>query len=302
MKITFNPIIKNQQTYFNKSNKTTAVQTQAQSSLSKLKNAGNYNLFFKRRNPKPIYSIDYDGNYEKFESVQAAINKHSTVVSRILGGEICASNNKTYVYADRIESPDGKIDSNAVWKSLLAFREANSQPIYSVDCFGNIKRYNNVKEASISLGIADSNISRVLNQINVTIRGYAFISAFDVEMRDKNGKLLKDENNKLIIDIEAINKVRENFLKSGKNFSIARIDKDGNVAIFKNIKEASENSANNYAVKQSLAEKTYAYVRLSDVVLLDKFGDVVYDENNDFAIDYGKVEKIRWSILLNLAL
>lgn len=298
MKITFNPAIKNQQTHFNKSNKNTAVQIQTQSNLSGLECVGNYNLFF-GRNPKPIYSIDYDGNYEKFESVQAAINKHSTVVSRILGGEISASNNKTYVYADCIELSNGEVSTDELYKTLLVFRDANSQPIYSVDYFGNIKRYNSIKDASISLGIADSNISRVLNQINITIRGYVFISAFDVEMRDKNGKLLRDENDKPVVDTKAIDKVRENFLKIGKNYSIVRIDKDGNVTRFKNIKEASENSSNSaYAIRQSLTEnakypKNYAYVRLSDVVLLNKFGDVVYDENNDFAIDYKKIERIR---------
>lgn len=297
MKITFNPTIKNQQTHFNKSNKNTAVQTQTQSNLSRLEYVGNYNLFF-GRNPKSIYSIDYEGNCEKFESVQAAINKHSTVVSRILGGEISASNNKTYAYADYIETPDGKIDSSAVRKSLLAFRDAKSQPVYSIDYYGNIKKYNNAKDASNPLGITDSNINRVLNQTNLATRGYIFISAFDVEMRNKNGKLLKDENGKPIIDIKAINKARENFLKIRTNYPIVRIDKNGNITRFRSIKEASEETSDSTnAITHSLSmgrkcQKKYIYERLEHVVLVDKYGDVVYDENNDFAIDYDKVKKI----------
>lgn len=304
MKITFNPIIKQQQTYFNKPNKTTSIQIQAQSNLLKLEHVGNYNLFF-GRNPKAIYSIDYEGNCEKFESVQAAKDKHSSVVSRILKGDISASNNKTYVYADYIELPDGKINPNALWKSLLAFRDAKSQPVYSIDYYGNIKKYNNAKDASNPLGITESNINRVLNQTNLATRGYVFISAFDVEMRNKNGKLLKDENGKPIIDIKAINKARENFLKTGTNYPIVQIDKNGNITRFRSIKEASEKTSDSTnAIAHSLSmgrkcQKKYIYVRLEHVVLVDENGDVMCDENNDFAIDYDKLERARRTTFQN---
>ena len=46
-------------------------------------------------------------------------------------------------------------------------------------------------------------------------------------------------------------------------------------------------------MKQSITQEKFAYVRLADVVLIDEFGDVVFDENNDFAIDYDKVEHFR---------
>lgn len=35
-------------------------------------------------------------------------------------------------------------------------------------------------------------------------------------------------------------------------------------------------------------------MRLSDVVKVDEFGDVVYDENNDYQLDYDKInERVR---------
>ena len=46
-------------------------------------------------------------------------------------------------------------------------------------------------------------------------------------------------------------------------------------------------------LNQRTTQEKYAFARLSDIVQIDEFGDVVFDENNDFAIDYDKVEEFR---------
>ncbi len=285
MQITFNPTIKNQQRYFKTQNHSSAFNDVA-----------NYNLNFGKR---AVYAIDYDGNYEKIESISKAKNTIPSAIEAVLNGRCTALDDKTYIYADCAETPEGKIDTNAIYKAILRFQNAQNQPIYAIDFYGNLQRFSNRKEASIAFNIPLNNINQALNHVIETTNGYAFIRAFDVEMRDKDGKLLKDENSKPILDMETINKLRERFLYAGKGFAIVSIDIKGNIIQYQNLKEAAKKTANkreNVAqvlLNGKITQGKYAYARLADVVLIDEFGDVVYDENNDFIIDYDKVEQIR---------
>ena len=52
------------------------------------------------------------------------------------------------------------------------------------------------------------------------------------------------------------------------------------------------NIAHSITSKKTTQEK-YVFARLGDVVLVDKFGDVVFDCDDNYVIDYNKIEKIR---------
>jgi len=289
MKITFNPTIKNYQTCFKQSKANVSKHENSQN-LNGLDCATNYNLAFRSRTPRAVYAIDYDGNYEKIESISKVENAVSGAIGAVLDGRCAVFDNKTYIYADYAESSDGKIDSNAIYKAILRFQNAQNQPLYAIDFNGNLQRFSNRKEASVALDIPLNNINQVLNHTIETTNGYVFIRAFDVEMRDKNGKLLKDENNKPILDMETINKLKEGFLYAGRGFAVVSIDKKGNIIQYQNLKEAAKKTANkreNIAQVLSSGKITqgkYAFARLADVV---------FDENNDFVIDYDKVEEFR---------
>ena len=295
MKITFNPVIRKQQANFN-SSKTNVLRNQKQVALNGLDCLANYNLSFGTRKLKAVYAIDYDGSYEKFEKAKDAVKKYGSSVRQILTGYCSTTNGKRFIYADEIETLDGEITSNAIFKVLAGFQDAQNQAIYAIDYFGNIQRFDNRTILGETLHISKGEINRILNQHQDTASGYTFVSAFDVELRDKNGKLLKDENNNPVVDIEIINRLRERFLYTGKEFPVARIDIDGNVERFLNINEAAQKTNSKRVnidqsiLKQSITQERYTYVRLSDVVMLDQFEDVVFDENNDFAIDYNEVE------------
>lgn len=298
MKITFNPTIKNYQTNY-KPLKSNSAPMKSYANINGLNCLANYDLTFCSRTPRAIYAIDYDGNYEKIESISKVENAVSGAIGAVLDGRCAVFDNRTYIYADCAESSDGKIDSNAIYKAILRFQNAQNQPLYAIDFNGNLQRFNNRKEASTAFNIPLNNINQVLNHTIETTNGYVFIRAFDVEMRDKNGKLLKDENNKPILDMETINKLREGFLYAGRGFAVVSIDKKGNIIQYQNLKEAAKKTANkreNIAQALSSGKITqgkYAFARLADVVLIDEFGDVVFDENNDFVIDYDKVEEFR---------
>ena len=251
------------------------------------------------RGKKAIYAIDYEGNYEKLESMSDVKNATPCAISSVLSEKCAIKDNKTYIYAHEAELPDGKVDTSAIYRALSRFQDAQNQPIYVIDFNGNIQRFDNRKQASVALNIYLGSINQALNQTLEAIHGYVFIKAFDVELRDKNGKLLKDENNNPILDKEAINKLRENFLYIGRDFPIVSIDKEGNITHYQNIKEASlktnnkrANIAHSITSKKTTQEKC-VFARLGDVVLVDKFGDVVFDCDDNYVIDYNKIEKIR---------
>ena len=299
MKITFNPLIKKQQTYLNLS-KTNVLQNQKQLNLSGLDCATNYNLAFCSRTPRAIYAIDYDGNYERFDSIaQAAKGESYEAIKQVLSGRNNSGNNKIYIYADEVDKDNIGIMPKIINDALLNFRNANNQPIYAIDFQGNIQRFDNVASAVGVLCIDKDMISKVLRHAKETSRGYVFVRAFDIELRDENGKLLKNEDNKPIVDTKQINKLRARFLGKGKDFPVVSIDKNGNVKQYKDTTQVTKHfETKRTNIQQSIMsnrifQKSYVFARLVDVVLIDEFGDVVYDENNDFAIDYDKVEEFR---------
>lgn len=296
MKIIFNPIVKNNQTYF-KPQKTNALQQQNQPKTSSLNCLANYNLSFAKR---AVYAINYDGSYEKFDTIkESAKGKSLTGIMYVLAGRMNCAEGKVYAYADEMEFANGEIDPKAINKAILNFKDADNQPIYSIDFYGNMQRFDSVPSASKILGINTSNIVGVLLDYQKATFDYTFIKAFDVELRDKSGKILKGENNNPILDIELINKKRAKFLDKGKGYPVVSIDKEGNVKQYGNTDAAMlDLNCARKNISQSIAnlaitQKQYVFTRLSDVVQVDEFGDVVFDCDNNFVIDCEKIEEIR---------
>ena len=305
MKIVFNKPFNYHQPYLYKENKQNTSPATKQSNLNGLDCFSNYNLTFGTRKPRVVYMIDYDGTYERIKNISKIEGTNKSAIGSVLCGKCTSLNNKTYIYADDVELPNGDVDINEIFKAILRFKETQNQPIYSIDYFGNVQRFENRKNASAQLHISLGDINKALNQKRNPVSGYAFVRAFDIELRDKNGKLLKSENNEPILDIYTISKLREGFLYAGKRFPVVSIDKKGNVVQYQNIKDASIKTdtkrinIDQSLLNQSITQGEYTYARLSDVVLIDEFGDVVFDKNNNFAIDFNKVNAIRKAVFKN---
>ena len=298
MKITFNPTIKNHKTYFKPTSLNT-LKPENNQNLDGLNCVVNYNLAFCSRK-RAVYAINYDGSYERFDSIaQAAKGESYEAIKQVLSGRNNSGNNRVYIYADEVEKDNIAIMPDVINNALLNFRNADNQPIYAIDFQGNMQRFDSVANAVEVLRIDKDMISKVLRHTKKTSRGYVFIRAFDVELRDKNGKLLKGEDNKTIVDMKKINELRARFLDKGKDFPIVSIDKNGNVEQYQDITQAIKHfETKRINIQQSIMsnrifQTNYVFTRLADVVQIDEFGDVVFDENNDFVIDYDKVEKLR---------
>ena len=291
MKIIFNPSLKHYQINNNELCQKKSFFSEMNTNINSLDCISNYNISFCS---KAVYVIDYDGSYEKYDKINDAIKKYGKTLPTILHGTNFASGGKTYVYSSTIEDKDGNVNINKLSKALLAFRDAKTQPVYAVDYEGNIRRFESVIETEKALNIARELISCVLSDKAKVKSGYTFVKAFDLELRDKNAKIIYDQNQKPEISRVVLNKVRENFLYSPHNYPIASIDEKGEVRVYKNIDEivsSSKNRKNNIiqAIVNSRTSNGCAYVKLKDVVAIDKDGNVLYNEDGTYKLDQKKI-------------
>lgn len=299
MKINFNPVIK-----YSQANNITKIPRANQScdrltfSMNGLDCISSYNMPFCS---KSVYQIDYDGNCIKYPSIISAAEANSCPresIKNIVEGKFYSFQGLTFAYAEQVET-NGEIDPEKLKIALLSFKSADNQPIYSIDASGAIEKHVNISEASQKTKVSRPMISQVLTGARGFCRNYTFIKAFDVEKRDANCRIQNDENGNPILDMEAINKAREAFLYKKHGFPIVRIDINGETKIYNCIRDAADDMKHSRELilqsieRQSLTKERYTFVRLSDVVLFDKNKNVVYDENNNYAIDSSKVEIFR---------
>lgn len=294
MKINFSKIYSYQPTKKSDKPNTTLQKKQNFVSLNGLNCIASYNLAFGKR---AVYAIKYDGSYQKFESVKDACNAFGiSNINNTLNGITSASNGAVFAYADTLEEKDGTINPQALKKLLSGFEVASNQPIYMIDIHGTIHRFDKPTQAIEELHISQSQISELLNKNKGTVKGYVAIRAFDVDLRNESGALLKDKNGQQMIDRKKINKLRENFLYA-KNFPIAKIDSKGNIKQYANTEKAAlDTNRKKRDIYSSLntgriISESFFFVRLSDIVARDANKDVVFDENNNFVIDDNKIQE-----------
>ena len=240
MKISFNPLISNNhQAIQNKAYKSDSPNNymNRQSALECL---ANYNISFCRRE---VIVVHYDGSYERFPSATAAEKKYGSGLRSVLSGAGYASGEVTCVYADECTMEDDKISPVCLKRILNNFSYASKRPIYAIDFYGNIQRFENKGDASEKLGISDATIYNILND-STRAGDYIFVRAADVEKRDENFRLLYEDEGKPKIDIEAINQARTVFLCLSKKYPIVTIDVDGNTRIYKDTEAMAKDLQN----------------------------------------------------------
>lgn len=297
MKITLSPTIKLNQYTYKKNEKVLSFRNASNVSLEGLNSISNYNIPFCAR---AVYEFDYDGNWKKFGSaIQASSEETKSTVYRCLRKKSYLTNGKAYEYADLVEDENGKLKYDVVQKILSNFRHEVESPIYAIDLDGNVQKFANAKEIKEKLQIYKSDVYNCMNGKANIAKGHVFAKAFDVELRNKQGKLIRDKNNQPIVDIDMLNKLRENLINVWKNFPCVAIDANGDITQYKNQEDVA--NALNCDLKkvrraiqcrQRLEWQTLV-LPLRDVVLLDEAGDVIYDEDNNWLLDYDKIEHFR---------
>ena len=160
-------------------------------------------------------------------------------------------------------------------------------PLYSIDFNGQVKRYDNLTCASKETGCRKNTISDVIGARRSCSDGFIFVKPNMIE--------LKDEFGNISLDRSKINKIRERFLHTDKNYPIVMISQDGKTEIYETVKTAcNETRLPSSSFFRALAQPKYGVgsrvvARLSDVVLLDKDENVVFDSSNNFVLDDKKI-------------
>lgn len=297
MKILNNPICQiNSQIKQDNINIQNTKNHQLAENLNGLNCISNYNIPF--CSGEAVYAINYDGSYERLNSAAEAGTKYSgNAVYACLSGKTYASDGRVFIYANEIENENREINLTAIQKALLNFKYANNQPIYSIDFNGNIERFDSPKDAYGKVDVSNSRINQILENTLETSKGYTFVRAFDVELRDENGKLLFDEDMKPLVDMKKINKAREKILHTQRDFPVIMVSADGETKTYKNLKDVADNIGYTYQnVAKALSstrtiQNKYILLQLSDVVKVDESGDVEFDENNNFKLDFSVIDK-----------
>ena len=183
---------------------------------------------------------------------------------------------------------------NCITNYNLAFC-GKEKAIYAIDLNGNLQKFNSALDAAQVLGLSYQTISSALKNKKQAGQKYIFLKAQDIEKRDKNGELIRNKDGKIALEQRKIKKAKETFLYSKTNYPIIEITPNGKVTIYQDIKEASLKtniSPSNIccAVSRGGCCNGSLYMRLSDFVLKDKNGNVIYRNNGEYKLDEEKIE------------
>ena len=182
----------------------------------------------------PVYSIDSDGNYERFNSRSEAAKKLGITapeINRSAAKRFHKAKGLFFVNADEIETKkeNGEI---VVYQEdidkLLEYRTKEKE-IYAFDIHGNYLKFASQTEASKELGIDGRTISSIILDERRSTKGYFFAPASKIESKDELGRIF--------VDREKINNIinREKY-----SHPIYAIDKKGNYRKFSNQAQAAQ--------------------------------------------------------------
>ncbi len=244
------------------------------------------------------YILRYDGTYEKFPTMGAILKALDGDVTRASVRNSIYQNKKAigercFFEASSLETQneDGvwEIDRQKVKKALEKFSGGSNQPLYLIDIDGTYKRYPTRRECIKQENVEGSEFVSYLNGSRSTFRGGACVEAFDFELRDENGVLLKNSDGTPKINTQMLRKIIQETIKNSRH--IVSVHKSGKVEIFPTAKRASDellSLASNTSQSARSAHSVkgeYAFLHLSQAIKLDENGNFVFDEFNKYVLD-----------------
>lgn len=223
------------------------------------------------RGQKAVYAINEKGEFTRYESLRLAaegVGGSDSNISKCLKGEQSTAYGYGYLYADEVEKvgEDGKITLNRskIRKKQKQIQEAISahpiiRPFYAVDKDGNYTKFERNKDASQTLGIFHSAITKCLAGERDTANGYAFVFADEVEEIDENGNT--------IINID----IPDEIYDQRTPIPVYSIDKNGKKKRFDSIGEAatklniSRRNIDNCLKGERETVRGYGFLKAEDV-------------------------------------
>ncbi len=221
--------VKNKQINYN------ADRVSADKVFDYLSAAGVYNLTFGSAK-KPLYVIDKNGDYQKFEdrkSAKEALSIPIDGIDRCLQGKRLSSHGYGFVYADKIETINNRgekiIDEKKLADKISEIvpaieAEPKSRPFYCISLKdGSVQKFNERSEAAKALSMSKGNVAQCLQGKRAYTHEYTFVYAEEIETLDENGNAVLDKT-KLKEKLDQVN----SFIDSlDKPIPIYAIDSNG---------------------------------------------------------------------------
>lgn len=244
------------------------------------------------------YILRYDGTYEKYPTMSAILKALDGDVTRASVRNSIYQNKKAigercFFEASSLETQneDGvwEVDRQKIKKALEKFSGGSNQPLYLIDIDGTYKRYSSRNECIKQENVQRSEFVSYLNGSRSTFRSGACVEAFDFELRDENGVLLKNPDGTPKINIEMLRKIIQETIKNSRH--IVSVSKAGEIEVFPTAKKASDDLRFSKNVTAECADKHYkingsrAFLHLSEAIKQDENGNFVFDEFNKYVLD-----------------
>lgn len=190
--------------------------------------------------PIPIYAIDKNGQYTRFESKYKAsktLDIDIRHIAQVLSKELNKTAEYTFVYPDEIETEieNGKtiVDRKKLSEIVSnAFENKRLVPIYAIDEKGRYQKYSGIRIAARELSLETANISRCLKGESKRVGNYTFVKADEVETELTGGKIIVDERK--------IKEINDNSLIKESYVPIYAINAFGKCKRFKSTKGAAK--------------------------------------------------------------
>ncbi len=249
-----------------------------------------FQLNFKRLK-KPVYVIDENEDYKKFNSEAEAaqyMNVYASYFSTLLSGQRRTLKNYAFAKASEVEKYDKNstpvVDKKQIKEFANLIKKKNSkaqsslnesatkettpnhatgqnstpQGIYAIKSNGQYQKFASVEEIEKILGFKKESVNLVLYKDLKAIFDYTFTRASEVETENKEGKFLADE-----VKID-------NFAQSTFSKNIYIIDKKGNYKKFDSQADAAKfldcsREMVRRALHNKVRAKGYLVVKASDV-------------------------------------
>ncbi|MBR5305202.1 MAG: hypothetical protein IKU37_10285 [Candidatus Gastranaerophilales bacterium] len=263
-----------------------------------LETLGIYKQISFRKNHKAasVYLMGYYGNIQLIETSELMAEKlgvKNCNTTYLRHKKFHVMNGYSYLFAcdAKNQNSNGTIslEKEELQKMSEVFSDAYSMPVYSINCLGELIRYNNAREAQEQLGLTRIYTHGTRN----SSKNLYFIPANDIEIRDENAQIVFDKNGRPKIDYSKLDKFIESMPESG-NFPVFVVDFSGKATYVESLDHITCVSKNTLlkCIKEErpmqngyLILKARLYVKRNDAHLAQR------DENGDLIADEEKIRK-----------
>ena len=187
---------------------------------------------FQRADDQPIYSIDFQGNWKRFENRNALVTElgvKESNLSMVLNGRRELSSGYMFVKAFDVEKRDSAfklicdekgnpvVDQKVINKARENFlHAAQNFPIARIGQMGDVTVFESISSLVEKTNVNKSNVYNAINSLRIT-SGYSYARLEDLVAKDQEDNVLFNEDGTYMIDSKKVKDHIERAFKTKKS-------------------------------------------------------------------------------------